>query len=148
MTTEEKAKNYFNGGFNCAQAVFVTFGPRYGMSEEHCLRTACAFGAGMGRTQNVCGAVTGAFMVLGLRHGSSKEGEEWKKAESYRQLGEFARRFTALHGSTVCKELLGYDISNDEGLASAKKLGLFANKCAKYVSDAVKILEEMPEAVE
>jgi len=113
------------------------------MAGEECLKAACAFGAGMGRMQGVCGAVTGAFMALGMKYGSSTEGEEWKKQLTYRQVQEFVRKFEILHGSIICRNLLGCDISTDEGLKFAKESGLFAIKCRKYVMDSVEILESM-----
>jgi C_GCAxxG_C_C family probable redox protein len=143
MMPEEKAVDFFQKGFNCSQSVCAALGPRYGMPEDLCLKAACAFGAGIGRMQGVCGAVTGAFMVLGLKHGSSREGEAEKKEQTYRRAVEFRKRFFSVYGSVVCRELLDWDITTDEGLKSAKEKNLFSLRCEKYVAGAVSILQEI-----
>lgn len=74
MNNSEKAVSCFNNGFNCTQAVFGTFAPGMGVPEAVAFKIACPFGAGMGRMQETCGAVTGAFMVIGLKHRKSNKG--------------------------------------------------------------------------
>ena len=82
MTKSEKAINYFQNSFNCAQAVFTPFGLDMGVPEDHCLKIACAFGAGMGRQQCTCGAVTGAMMVLGLHFGKGMGDDNFEKGRN------------------------------------------------------------------
>jgi len=97
----------------------------------------------MGRMAQTCGAVTGAFMVLGLKYGNADIHDKEARERIYGLVREFARRFENRNGSIVCRELLGCDISNPEGAAAAKENGLFASVCPKLVGDAAEILEEM-----
>lgn len=143
MTIADKAVDLFRNGFNCAQSVAASYGPLLGLDEDTCLRIACPFGGGMGRMQHVCGAVTGAFMVLGLSYGKGiGEGEE-RKARSYDLVREFSHRFEEINGSVVCRTLLECDISTESGLEQARELGLFHTRCEKFVKDASLLLEDM-----
>jgi len=90
-----------------------------------------------------CGAVTGVFMVLGLKYGNADIHDKEVREKIYGMVREFARRFENCNGSIVCRELLGCDISRPAGAAAAKENGLFASVCPKLVGDAVEILEEM-----
>jgi C_GCAxxG_C_C family probable redox protein len=99
----------------------------------------------MGRLGEVCGAVTGAFMVIGLKHGKSRleDDNNETREKAYALVHEFADRFRACNGSILCRELLGCDISTPEGRAQAREKGLFNDLCPKLVGDAVEILEQM-----
>jgi C_GCAxxG_C_C family probable redox protein len=140
----EKAVSCFEN-FNCAQSVIATCGPEIGLDRESALRVAGGFGGGMGRLGEVCGAVTGAFMVIGLKHGKSRpeDDENETKEKAYALVYEFADRFRARNGAILCRELLGCDISTPDGRAQAKEKGLFSDLCPKLVGDAVEILEQM-----
>jgi C_GCAxxG_C_C family probable redox protein len=144
----EKAVACFED-FNCAQSVIATCGPDLGLDRESALRVAGGFGGGMGRLGEVCGAVSGAFMAIGLKHGKShpEDDESETKAKAYALVCEFADRFRACHGSILCRELLGCDISTPAGQAEAREQGLFGDLCPRLVRDAVEILEQM-EVVE
>ncbi len=96
----------------------------------------------MGRMASICGAVTGAFLVLGLKHGVATPDREAKEA-IYSRIREFADRFQARDGSLVCRELLGFDISDPDGLRRARESGLFTSVCPKLIQDACEILEEI-----
>ncbi|RPJ11189.1 MAG: C_GCAxxG_C_C family protein, partial [Desulfobacteraceae bacterium] len=89
MNNSEKAVKYFNDKFNCSQAVFAAFSPEFGIPETVAFKIACPFGAGMGRMQETCGAVTGAFMVIGLKYGKSNQEEEHLKQLSYELVNNF-----------------------------------------------------------
>jgi C_GCAxxG_C_C family probable redox protein len=144
MTKEDKARNYFRNKFNCSQSVFTVFGTDYGLSENDCLKIGCAFGAGMGRQQLTCGAVTGAIMALGLKYGKATGDPEEKKQETYKKTREFFAEFSKLHKSTSCKELLkGLDINDPVDHQKIVDLGLFETDCADYVADAVLIIEKL-----
>ena len=95
----------------------------------------------MGCTQRTCGAVTGALMALGLRHRGMSIVEA-KKA-SYADARNFFQRFTDLHGSVECREILGWDITTPEGMEQAREKGLFTEKCAEFVASAVRIVGEI-----
>ena len=143
MKKSDRAVAVQKGGFNCAQAVFSTCAPGLGLDEERAAKIASMFGGGMARKGDTCGAVTGAFMALGLTYGNSRPQDKELKEKSYEIAREFVRRFTGRNGTTVCRELLGCDISTREGLERARQQGLFDTVCAKLVKDAVEILEDM-----
>lgn len=144
MTKKDKALNYFGNKFNCSQSVFTVFGTEYGLSENDCLKIGCAFGAGMGRQQLTCGAVTGAIMALGLKYGKATGDSEDKKLETYKKTREFFAEFNKLHKSTSCKELLhGLDINDPEDHQKIVDMGLFDTDCLKFVADSVLIVEKM-----
>lgn len=141
----EYASECFNSGFNCSQAVFAAFCEDFGLEKSHALKIACSFGAGMGYMGETCGAVTGAFLVLGLAYGQSTKGDTHSRAQTYVFVKDFASRFRKINGSINCKELLNYDLSDKQQLNAAKQTNIFKMKCPKYVRDAVGILEEMME---
>ncbi len=92
---------------------------------------------------SVCGAVTGAVMVIGLKN-SGGEGESGEtKARTYEIVRDFIARFKSRNDNIRCNDLLGIDISTHEGHEEAAKLGLFKTRCKQYVHDAAEILEEM-----
>lgn len=146
MDKETTAINYFRNHFNCSQSVLTAFGPGYGLSEDDSLRIATAFGAGMGRQQHICGAITGALMVLGLRYGKGLNDPEEKKSYTYLKTREFFDEFKRLNGSVNCLDLLdGLDINNPEDHKLIEERNLFDIRCEKYVADAVNILIKLTE---
>jgi C_GCAxxG_C_C family probable redox protein len=143
MSKSEHAAEQFRAGANCSQAVFGEYAEECGVDPASALKIACGFGGGMGRLGGTCGAVTGAIMVIGLL--SSDQGPPLSpaaKARVYALVRSFVEEFETRHGATLCRELLGCDISTPEGHEEANKLGLFETECPKYVEDAVEILEE------
>ena len=142
MSRSDDAANVFENDFNCCQAVFSAFAPDRGLDRDSALRIGTPFGGGMGRMGGVCGAVTGAFMAIGLKHGDPDSNSE-AKDRSYEAVRAFTESFTALHGSIHCRELLGCDIGTPEGMAEAKERNLFSTLCADIVRDAVKIAEDL-----
>lgn len=143
MNQSEHAVACFKEGFNCAQAVFSTYAPQMGLERETALKIAGTFGGGMGRLGEVCGAVTGALMALGLRYGCVDAQNTEGKEEAYRLVRELADQFKARHGDILCRELLGCDISMPEGRKLAHESGLFANLCPQLVRDAAEIVGQM-----
>jgi C_GCAxxG_C_C family probable redox protein len=135
----QSSKVHFARGLNCSQAVFAAFASRHGLSEEVALKIASAFGGGIARQGQICGAVTGALMALGLERGNTTpEGKE----ETYRISAEYLRRFKESHGTVLCRELTGYDISTAEGLTEARRNNAFAAICPVLVEDASRLLDE------
>ena len=106
MTHAEKAEAYFRQGYNCAQSVLLAFGDMTGLDDETALRVSSSFGGGLGRLREVCGAVSGACMVLGLVKGYTDPDDREGKRAQYRLVQEFAERFREQNGSIVCRELL------------------------------------------
>jgi len=143
MNKKDTAITCFNEAFNCSQAVLATFSEEFGLDKEISLKIASSFGAGMGRMANTCGAVTGAYMVLGLKYGKYLCDDNTSKEKNYKLVQDFTKRFNEKNGSIQCKELLKYDISTPDGMKQATEKGLFNTLCVKYVEDAVEILEEM-----
>ncbi len=126
--------------FNCAQTVFSLFAPELGIDEKTALKIASGSGGGMACAET-CGAVTGAYMVIGLKHGhaSSNPGE---KARTKMLVRQFNEKFKQLHGSLICKQLTGFDISTPEGSVAASNAGVFNTKCPAFIKTACHILEK------
>ncbi len=145
MNRVERVLSCFEEGFSCSQAMLSTYGPELGLDRETALRVATAFGGGMGRMGATCGAVTGAFMVIGLKYGRTRVEDEETKEKAYSLVREFADRFESRNGSIVCTELLGYDIGTPEERELAREQGLFATLCPRLVRDAAEIIERILE---
>ncbi len=145
MDRVERAVSCFKEGFSCSQAMLSTYGPQLGLNHELALKVSGAFGGGMARMGETCGAVTGAFMVIGLKYGKTKIEDEQAKEKTYSLVKEFVDRFKSRNGSIVCRELLGCDISTPEGRELAKEKNLFATLCPKFVQDAAEIIEQILE---
>ena len=140
---QQKAVSCFQSGFNCAQAVFSTYAPLLGLDEQSALKVTGGFGGGMGCLQEVCGVVTGAFMLAGLKHGKTRAEDGEAKERTYALVVELAERFTARHGAIHCRDLLGCDLRTEEGKAAFKDQDMHRLKCEKYVADAAALVEEL-----
>ena len=139
---KEIACNYFENNFNCAQAVFTTFAVEEGIPEELALKIATQFGGGC-RKGEVCGAVSGALMVLGLKHGHCHFNAPEEKEQAYHLAEEFMDRFIERNGTAVCRELLGYNLSKPEEMVKIRERNLFSTVCPRMVESATEIVEEM-----
>lgn len=139
MTREEKAFTGFIQGLSCSQAVASVFADRYGLDEAAVLKLSRGFGGGMGGMGGTCGALTGAYMVIGMHY----DLEASQKASVYEKVREFTRLFQERHGNLCCRELLGCDVSSEEGKKIIKENNLRDTHCAEFVKNAVKILEEI-----
>ena len=125
--------------FNCAQTIFSLFAPELGIEEKTALKIASGFGGGMTRAKT-CGAVTGAYMVIGLKHGHDSSDPE-EKAKTKMLIQKFNKEFEKKHGTLICKELTGYDISTPEGSQAASESGVFQSKCPLFLKTACEIIE-------
>jgi C_GCAxxG_C_C family probable redox protein len=144
MTSVEVAMTLFEEGFNCAQAVFAAHTPNLGLERETALKMAAPFGGGVGRMGEICGAVSGALMALGLRHASIQAEDKQSKEQVYLLSRELANRFGARNNGCIkCRELLGCEIGTPEGLQAAREHGLFETLCPKFVRDAAEIAEQL-----
>jgi C_GCAxxG_C_C family probable redox protein len=123
--------------------VLSSFGEDFGLDRERALRVAGTFGGGMARMGEQCGAVTGAFMAIGLKYGKAKAGDEGGRERTYELAREFVTQFKARHGSIVCRDLLGYDLSKPEEREAAHQKGLFNTLCPQLVRDAAEIIEQL-----
>ena len=142
MNKVEKSLNYFKNGFNCSQALLATFAADFGLSEEMALKVATQFGGGA-RKGEMCGAVSGALMVLGLKYGHYHYGAVEEKTNAYIIAEDFMNRFISEKGTVVCRELLGYDLTKSEDMAKIKELNLFKSTCPEMIRCATRIVEEM-----
>jgi C_GCAxxG_C_C family probable redox protein len=141
MSQVDEAVDCFCRGAACSQAIVGTYGPLVGLPREQGLKLSSGFAGGM-RLAQTCGAVTGAFMVLGLKHAQSHCDQRNGRENVYAAIREFAARFQQRNHTVVCKELLGCDISTPQGIEQARKEGLFRSICPRLVQDAAEILEE------
>jgi len=144
MDKTKEALEYFRNKFNCSQSVLTPFGTEFNLSADECLKIATAFGGGMGRQQQTCGAVTGALMAIGLKYGKGINDDEVKKQFTYSKTREFFEEFKNIHGSANCRELLdGLDMTDPEEHKIIMERKLFDIKCEEYVASAVKITERL-----
>jgi C_GCAxxG_C_C family probable redox protein len=139
LSASDVAVDLFRAGCACSQGVLAAYADRFGLEEAAALRIASGFAAGM-RRGDTCGAVTGALMVLGLAHA----GDDCRTIEGRQTVNgavtRFADRFRERHGSLICRELLGCDLSTPEGQAEARARGLFVTRCPLFVRDAAELV--------
>ena len=131
-------------GGNCAQAVLSAFCPEWGLDKTMALKIAGGFGAGMARVQEVCGAVTGGIMAIGLKHGQEREDDKEAKETTYRLTRELMARFKSEFRSCRCLDLLGgCDLKTEVGQKRFGDEGLLEKVCHPCVRGAVRILEDI-----
>lgn len=142
MNHADKAVEYFNNNFNCSQGVFTSFATELGMDEKLALRIGTNFGGGE-RKGELCGAVAGALMALGLRCGHCESDDMEGKARAYKLSEEFMNRFAERNGTVVCRKLLGYDLTKAEDMKIIRERNLFRTICPEMIKSAATILDEM-----
>jgi C_GCAxxG_C_C family probable redox protein len=140
-TAVDEASALFAAGFNCAQSVLGAFASAVGLEKEVALRIATGFGAGMGRQQEVCGALTGAYMVIGCRHGMTDAKDFSTKEVAYARVQKLTAAFAEKHGSIRCRDLLGCDLSTEEGRSVFKNGDMARTWCAGFVRDAAMLVQ-------
>ena len=143
MAIPDDAEAMFRQGCSCSQAVLAAFADQFDLDRATALSMAAGFGGGMGRLGETCGAVTGGIMVLGLRYGGTTAAGRAAKEKTYERVRDFIARFKAVEGSVTCRELLGCDISTDQGYQEARQRQLTTTLCPRFVRQAAEILEEM-----
>lgn len=142
MTHEEKANKLFSEKFHCSQAVLAAFAEDFDISEEQALKLGGCFGGGMCKGE-VCGACTGALMVLGLKFSQTEVGDIKSKQRTNAAAEQFLERFESENGSYICKDLLGCDLATEQGKEYAREQNLFTEFCPQMVASAVKIAENI-----
>ncbi|MBN1124235.1 MAG: C_GCAxxG_C_C family protein [Sedimentisphaerales bacterium] len=140
--TTDRAVALFEKGYNCSQAVLAVFAEQFGMDFDTALKVASGLGGGIGRMGQTCGALTGAYMVLGLACGTENASDKLTKETVYDLIVRMAERFAQRNGTTECKDLLGFAMRSPTGQIAAKEPGAF-DKCPGYVRDAAEIVEEI-----
>lgn len=136
------AKQRFTEGFHCSQAVLEAFAPDYGLDPVLARKIAnpLAGGSGLG---GECGAVTGAFMVLGMAYGMADPNDREAFQTTFEKVGAFVTAFKTRHGKLNCRELIGLDVFSQEGMNEFMDRDIKLTQCIRYVEDAVEITEEI-----
>ncbi len=145
MSKSALAAQYHELGYGCAQAVLASYAGDFDLDEGLALKLATGFGSGMGRMCEVCGALTGAFMVIGMKYGKEKtDGTRYgtETETTYQLVASVANSFKEKNGSIYCREIIGHDLMDPGERAKVVELGLFKTTCRKCILDAVDILEE------
>ena len=136
LSAAERAEALFRSGCNCSQAVFAAFAEELGMDEETALRVSSGFGGGLARQREVCGAVAGATMALGMRHGPDK-------AKVYAEVQAFCEKYRAACGSIVCRELLEGTGATTGGAPDPRTAEYYRKRpCVELVKLAAQFLTE------
>jgi C_GCAxxG_C_C family probable redox protein len=143
MNKPEIASEYMRKGFNCAQSIIKTYANEVGMKEEDAIRMASALGGGVGRNGHICGAVSGAALIIGMKFGTTDPANFQAKEKAYNKTNELLEKFSVENKSVLCKELIPYDMKIPEELKKAREAGVFARQCPLYVLSAGRILENI-----
>lgn len=144
MSKGDIAKQNFMNGYNCSQAVLLAFCEDFGLEKETALKISEPFGGGMGRMREVCGTVTGMFMVIGLAMGNDNSKDNTTKKNVYKSVQELAAKFKEDNGSIICRELLGLQKTNKESYVPSERTTEYYKKrpCPELCKYAADILEE------
>jgi C_GCAxxG_C_C family probable redox protein len=144
-TDQIKVIQSFREDKNCSQAVLLGFTDRFQILEEHALSISSGFGAGMGRLQKTCGAISGAYMVIGLYAGTKSQNNTERKETAYSMIQEFTRRFEEKQGTSQCSDLLHCDLRSIEGKNYFEDNHLREKVCEKCIQLSLNILDELLE---
>ncbi len=142
MTRREIAMDYFKQGYNCAQAVALAFEDLCTLDKDTLAKVSSSFGGGMGRLREVCGAVSGAFLIDGLLEGYTSPTSLDDKKEHYARIQALASQFKAQNGSIVCRELLGESATTTVTPEARTDEYYKKRPCIELVGDSAQILEE------
>lgn len=143
MNDIEQAVQYFKDGLSCSQAILLTYSTKYGLDNETAIRLGTGFSGGLARNAEVCGAVTGAIGVIGLKHGMVRLGEDHAKAQTFKVVNKFIKEFREKHDSIICRDLVGCDISTEKGRKIAVDENRFKTLCPEFVRTAAEALENV-----
>jgi C_GCAxxG_C_C family probable redox protein len=144
MTDREKtAVSGFDEGFSCSQAVLTAYSDLFNLDRKTALKISQPFGGGIAHQGETCGAVSAAFMVIGLKYGRTKAEDLEAREKTYEKILDFIDQFSTKNSSTVCKELLGSDMSTPEGFKKAQDAGVFESLCPKLIQSSIEILEKI-----
>jgi len=137
------AKELFQRGYNCSQAVLAAFCDETGLDFDTAVKISSPFGGGIGKLREVCGTVTGMLMVIGMKYGYTDPKNKEAKTEHYELVQNLAKQFEKDNGSIVCRELLGLSIKNDSPVPEDRNESYYKKRhCAELVEQAAKLLDE------
>lgn len=140
---KEKAMKLFEEGYNCAQSVFLAFEDLYEIDKKTAAALSSSFGGGMGRLREVCGAVSGMFMVAGILYGYDTPEAQKEKAAHYARIQELAAAFEKENGTIVCRELLGLTVKREAPIPEARTKEYYQKRpCKELVGQAAEIMEQ------
>lgn len=139
----ERAMELFKQGYNCSQSVFVAFAEECNIDFETALKLSSSFGGGMARLREVCGAVSGMFMVAGMKYGYTDPKDSTAKTEHYKRIQELAAEFKEKNRSIVCRELLGLSVQSEIYIPEERTAEYYKKRpCAELVGDAAEIIDK------
>lgn len=139
----ERAAELFCTGCNCSQAVLVAFAEDCGMDEKIAMKLSSSFGGGMGRLREVCGAVSGMFMVAGLLAGYESTDSKEKKDAHYTLIQTLAEEFKKENNTIICRDLLGALGKSTSPISDARTAEYYkARPCVRFVISASNILDK------
>ncbi|NHJ46579.1 MAG: C_GCAxxG_C_C family protein [Asgard group archaeon] len=139
----DKAKDFFSTGYNCAQAVLRAVLEEKKLYFDQAPIVSAGFGGGISRRGEMCGAVTGAVMAIGMLTHETEQDVSKHKALTYQKVTELINKFNEIHETPICSELVGIDITDPEARKKASDEGIFSKICPKFVEDAAKIVLEL-----
>ena len=143
-TKLDAAITKFREGYNCSQSVLYAHCTDLNLDTNTALRLACGFGAGMGRKEEVCGAISGGILVLSLRHGRGEKDDRSATEATYAKTRELMERFQQRHSTYICRQLLSNcDLTTAEGQRSFKENDYLNRVCIPCVESVMTILEEI-----
>ncbi len=142
MDKKTFALQQFKSGYNCAQSVVSAFARDLGIEENTAIRIASGFGGGMGRQQLTCGALTGAYMVIGYLHGMHAPDDDLANEKAAQMIQKFTSDFKGKYGHADCFSLIGVDLNTEEGKKEAEEKNLYELKCEKFILEIVEMLEQ------
>ena len=135
----KKAVSHFKEGYNCAQSVLLTMQKFWNLANPLEPKVASALGGGIGRRGSLCGALTGGVIAIGLKYGTNKPLVE-EREKAYSLALEFYNRFKKNCGSVLCRDLIGYDLTDPEEFKKARNSNVFNEKCIHFIENAIEIL--------
>lgn len=139
----ERAVSLFKSGYNCSQSVVVAYADCFGLDEPTATKMSASFGGGMGRLREVCGAVSGSFMLAGLKYASTDPSDKAAKTKNYTVVQELAEKFRQHNGSIICRELLGLARQKDDPVPSDRTPEYYKRRpCSEYVAIAARVIGE------
>ncbi len=143
MNRSEKAYEFFKQGYNCSQSVVLAFSDLIDIPNDKLLKMSSSFGGGMGRMREVCGAVSGMFIVAGFLYGYDLPQDKTSKANHYARIQELAKKFISNHNTIICRNLLPQSETSTNPVPSERTEAYYTKRsCADLVFECAKILDD------
>ena len=145
----KRAKELFLQGYNCSQSVFLAFADKYDIDYDTAMKISSSFGGGMGRLREVCGAVSGMFMVAGILYGYNSPKDYEGKTKHYERIQQLAHEYELRNGSIVCREILGLGKGKDNFVPEKRTEEYYKKRpCPDLVAVAAAIMEQYIKEIE